>query len=73
MIVGASMNLHSFCILAVVLPSVCGQVISVVLVSCLMGSGPAALNACHVDVISLLRFCYVKVIFLGCPHMSDLV
>ena len=65
MIFGSSMNLYSGCILAVALPSVCGQVIYVVLVSCLMGPGLAALNGWHVDVISLLICCYVKVIFAG--------
>ena len=73
MIVGAPMNLNSGCILDVVLPSVFGHVIYVVLVSCLIGSGPAALNECHVDVIPLLRYCYVKVVLLVCPHMSNLV
>ena len=67
MIVGDSMNLHSGCILAVALPPVCGQVIYMVLVSCLMGSGPDALNAFNVNVISLLHCCYVKVVFAGKP------
>ena len=44
MIVGASMNLHSGCIGVVALLSVCGHVIYVLLVSCLVGSGPAALQ-----------------------------
>ena len=73
MIFGYSMNPHSGCIRAVELTSICGQAIYVVLASCLMGSGPVALNECHVDVISLSLCCYVKVIFLGYPHISDLV
>ena len=72
-IVGTSMNLYSGYRLAVALPYVCGKVIYVVLFSCLMGYGTSALNAYHIDVISLICCCYVKVIFLGCPHMSDLV
>ena len=67
------MNLHSGYRQAVEFTSICGQAIYVVLVSCLMGSGPVALNECHVDVISLILCCYVKVIFLGYPHISDLV
>ena len=59
MIVGANINLHSGCILAVVLTSVCGQVIYMVLVSCLMGYGPAALNVCHVDVIIHVPICLI--------------
>ena len=67
MIVESSMNLHSCCIMAGALPSVCGQLIYLFLVRCLMGSGPAALNACHINVISLLCWCYVKVVFAGMP------
>ena len=43
--VGASINLHSSCSRSALLPSVWGQVIWVLLVSCLMGSVPAALNS----------------------------
>ena len=40
----SSVNLHSGCRRAVVFPSVCVQVVYVVLVSCLVGSGPASLQ-----------------------------
>ena len=52
MIVRYPMNLRSGCSWAVALPSVWGQVIYLVLFNFLMRAGPAALNTCHVDVIS---------------------
>ena len=65
--IGASMNLHSGFRLAVVLRTVWGQIIYVLLVSFLMGSGPTALNTCPVAVISHICCFYVKVIYLGIP------
>ena len=53
------MNLHSGCRWAVVLPSICGQVIYVVLVSCLVVSGPATLQ--HMP-----RWCYIPLLLLLC-------
>ena len=66
---GASMNLHSGFSQDFALPSVWGQVIYMLLVSCLVGSGPATLNAYHVSVV----FAMSKLFFLGCYYMSDLV
>ena len=66
-IFGSSMNLHRGCSGAFELPYVWGQAIYVVLVNCLMGSGPAALNTCHIDVILPFQCCYAKVIFAGMP------
>ena len=59
MIVVASMNLHIGCRWAVAFPSVCGQMIYVVLVSSLVWYGPAALQR-------IPRWCYIPFFLLLC-------
>ena len=61
------MNLHSSCRRAIALQSVCGQMIYVVLVSCLMGSGTYALNVYHIDVIFLVYVSISKLFFWDAP------
>ena len=72
MIVRPSINPHSGYRRDVVLPFLCGQVIYVVLVSCLVGYGPATLQC-------MPRWLYIYFSMLicqflkGCSHMSELV
>ena len=67
------MNLHSGCRPAVTLTSVWDQLIYKSLICCLMGSGPASLNACQVAAISHINFAMSKLFFMECYHMSKLV
>ena len=52
-IIGDSMDLYSGCGRAVLLKYIRVQVIYVLLGSCLMGYGPAALKACYVAFIPI--------------------
>ena len=53
------MKLHSGCRRAAALPSVCGQMIYVVLVTYLVGSGPAAIQR-------MSHLCYILFSMLPC-------
>ena len=58
----------------VALLSVWGQLICMLLVSCLMGYGPSALNTFHVAVIDPIPFFFMSKLFiLGFSHISDSV